>query len=89
MIASLSLGHATPASPVPVVPLSSIIRDRQGGSNFAVMVIEGNVARARNVTLGPTYGDRLAVTSGVKAGERVIRTGATMVADGETVEVIP
>jgi multidrug efflux pump subunit AcrA (membrane-fusion protein) len=39
--------------------------------------------------LGPTYGDRLAVTSGLKPGEHVIRSGATLVADGETVEVLP
>lgn len=89
MIAAVSLGQTALASAVPVVPLSAIIRDRQGGSSFAVMVLEGTVARARGVTLGPTYGDRLAVTSGLQAGERVIRTGATMVADGETVEVIP
>ena len=53
------------------------------------MIVENNVAHERAVTLGPTYGDRLVVTSGVKTGERVVLTGATMVTDGETVEVIP
>jgi multidrug efflux pump subunit AcrA (membrane-fusion protein) len=89
MIASLSLGPAAPLPAVTVVPLSAVIRDRQGGSSFAVMVVEGNTAHERSVTLGPTYGERLTVTSGVKAGERVILAGATMVTDGETVEVIP
>jgi RND family efflux transporter MFP subunit len=89
MIASLSFGSTAPVPAVPVVPLSAVIRDRQGGSSFAVMVVEGGVARERAVTLGSTYGEHLAVTSGVKPGVHVILTGATLVTDGETVEVIP
>jgi RND family efflux transporter MFP subunit len=89
MIASLSIAAAAPVPPVSVVPLSAVIRDRQGGSSFAVMVVEGGVAHARAVTLGPTYGERLAVTSGVKPGDQVILAGATLVSDGEAVEVIP
>jgi multidrug efflux pump subunit AcrA (membrane-fusion protein) len=89
MIASLSVGSATPVPPVPVVPLSAVIRDRQGGSTFAVMIVEGGVAHERPVTLGPTYGGQLAITGGVKPGDQVIRDGATLVTDGETVEVLP
>jgi multidrug efflux pump subunit AcrA (membrane-fusion protein) len=89
MIASLSLGPAAAVPAVPVVPLSAVIRDRQGGSRFAVMVVEDGVARERAVTLGATYGERLAVTSGVQPGEHVILAGATLVTDGELVEVIP
>jgi multidrug efflux pump subunit AcrA (membrane-fusion protein) len=89
MIASLSMGQAAPLPPVPVVPLSAVIRDPKRGSGFAVMVIEGKQARTRPIVLGPAYGDLLAVTSGLKPGEEVIRAGATQVVDGETVEVIP
>jgi RND family efflux transporter MFP subunit len=89
MIASLSLGQAAPAPEVPVVPLSSVIRDAKGGSGFAVMVVDGKMARTRSIVLGTTYGDLMAVTSGLNPGDKVIRTGATLVADGETVEVIP
>ena len=53
------------------------------------MVVEGKVAKSRRVSLGQTFGDVLAVTSGIKPGETVIRAGATMVVDGEMVEVIP
>ncbi|HTS26454.1 MAG TPA: efflux RND transporter periplasmic adaptor subunit [Bryobacteraceae bacterium] len=90
MIASLTLGAAAsgPAS-VPVVPVSAVVRDRENPADFDVMVVEDKVARARRVTLGPAFGDVLAVTSGVKPGELVIRAGATMVTDGEKVEVIP
>lgn len=91
MIASLTLGEqdAAAARPVPVVPVSAVVRDRDNPADFDVMVVENKVAKARRVSLGPTFGDVLAVTSGVQPGELVIRAGATMVASGEKVEVIP
>jgi len=89
MIAALTLGEASAATPVPVVPLSAVVRDHGNPSAFAVMVVENKVAKARRVDLGPTFGDVLAVTSGLRPGELVIRAGATLVTDGETVEVIP
>ncbi len=89
MIASLALQDTMPAPPVPVVPLSAVVRDRTNPASFAVMVVEGKVAKARRVGLGSTFGELLAVTSGLKPGETVIRAGGTMVNDGETVEVIP
>jgi multidrug efflux pump subunit AcrA (membrane-fusion protein) len=90
MIASLTLSDtaAAPAA-VPVVPVSAVIRDRENPADFNVMVVENKVARARRVSLGPTFGDVLAITRGLKPGELVIRAGATMATHGETVEVIP
>jgi RND family efflux transporter MFP subunit len=89
MIASLSLGDAKPLPAVLVVPLSAVVRDRANPADFAVMVVEGKVAKSRRVGLGPTFGEQLAVTSGLKPGELVVRSGGTMVNDGEAVEVIP
>jgi RND family efflux transporter MFP subunit len=89
MIASLTLKDARSLPAVPVIPLAAVVRDRANPSDFSVMVVEGKVAKARRVALGPTYGELLAVTSGLKPGEFVIRAGGTMVNDGETVEVIP
>jgi multidrug efflux system membrane fusion protein len=89
MIASLTLVDSAAGPAVPVVPLSAVVRDRSNPSDFAVMVVENKVARLRRVNLGPTFGDVLAVTSGLTPGELVIRAGATMIADGETVEVMP
>jgi RND family efflux transporter MFP subunit len=91
MIASLTLGDQGPAASkaVPVVPVSAVVRNRDNPADFDVMVVENKVAKARKVSLGPTFGDVLAVTSGVKPGELVIRAGATMVSNGEAVEVIP
>jgi multidrug efflux system membrane fusion protein len=88
MVAALRLGDTAAAPPVPVVPLSAVIRDRENPSKFAVMVVENKTARMRPVALGQTFGDVLAV-SGLQPGELVIRAGATLVSHGETVEVIP
>jgi RND family efflux transporter MFP subunit len=88
MIATLSLGGAARVEPVPVVPLNAVIRAKEGNGAFAVFVVEGKQARRKNVALGVTYGDRVAVT-GLTAGEQVISTGATLVTDGDAVEVIP
>jgi multidrug efflux system membrane fusion protein len=39
--------------------------------------------------LGETYGNTIAVTDGVKEGDRVITTGITLVRDGDVVKIIP
>jgi RND family efflux transporter MFP subunit len=88
MIVSLDLGEAPQSQPVTVAPLDAIVRGSGDSSQFAVMVVDGDVARLRPVTLGNTYGDRIAIT-GVAPGERVIRSGANLVSDGATVKVIP
>ncbi len=87
MIATLELSAAPRKDALPVVPLSAIVRPKPGESGFAVIVVEGNQARRKPVSLGATYGDRIAV-AGVKPGDRVISSGAPLIADGETVEVI-
>jgi RND family efflux transporter MFP subunit len=89
MIATLSLGSRTKAERVPVVPLSAVVRPQEGGTSFAVMVIEGDQVRRRPIVLGDTYGDRIAVVSGVKLGDRVVSLGASLIGDGDSVEVIP
>ena len=89
MIATLSLGSPAKVEPVLVVPLSAVVRPREGSTGFAVMVIEGNQAHRRGVALGNTYGDRIALVQGVNVGERVVVSGATLIAEGDSLEVIP
>jgi len=94
MIASVALGGpSAKASPIPLLPLTAFVSSPAGGDRFAVMVAEGTGSQARaklrEVELGPVVGNRVAVTKGLVAGERVITTGASLLADGETVEVLP
>ena len=94
MIASLAVTQGDGLRvEVPVVPLTAIIRSKADARAFAVMVIEQKVgkhfARFRTVTLGESFGNAVAITNGLQPGELVITTGATQVAEGEEVMVMP
>jgi multidrug efflux system membrane fusion protein len=90
MVATLSLSSepANQSQPVLTVPLSAVIGGKEGNEQFAVVVVENQRAHRRSVTVGETFGNRITV-SGVRAGETVISTGAALVEEGETVQVIP
>ena len=93
MIASIAVNETSGSTAIPIVPLTSITRSKADPNAYAVMVVEDaggkHVARLRNVTLGESHGNSVAVNSGVKPGEIVITTGVTQVADGEEVRVMP
>jgi RND family efflux transporter MFP subunit len=93
MVATLVLGQSKIVTPVVVVPISAIVSAPDGSKTFSVFVVqhEGDkeVARRRSVTPGAAYGNLVAVTSGVSAGDRVMINGATIVNDGQAVRVIP
>lgn len=92
MIASMAVTEAGATTEFPVVPLTSITRSKVDPNAYALLVVEEaggrQVARMRTVTLGESYGNSVAVNSGVKPGEIVITTGVTQVADGEEVRVM-
>jgi multidrug efflux system membrane fusion protein len=75
------------------VPLSAIVRSKEKPDGYAVFVVEEAqgrmIARLRDVTLGQMLASEIAVTGGLRQGERVIVSGVTMVADGETVSIVP
>jgi len=83
--------------PVPVdvlvVPVNAVIQSKANPGSYALYVVETQngktVAKLRNVKLGDAYGNTVSVTEGVKKGEQVITTGATMVLDGDVVQIVP
>ena len=88
MIATVSLRAMPGASePVAVVPLSAIVRTKDESGGFSLMVVHMNRVRSQAVTLANTYGDQIAV-SGVQPGELVVVSGASLLAEGDRVEVI-
>ena len=95
MIASVETPRVANVAPTadPAVPLTAIVKAPGESAGYAVFVLEGAGetarARIRAVKLGDVVGNRIAVTSGLNAGERVVVTGATIVADGDHVRVIP
>ncbi|MDT7816880.1 MAG: hypothetical protein QOJ42_6796, partial [Acidobacteriaceae bacterium] len=96
MIASIAIWGQQSQKPVPVVPLSAVVRSPDDAKRFAVFVVDntdssGDVVRVRtrDVTLGDAYGNVIAVLNGVGPGERVVTSGATMIRNGDQVRVIP
>ena len=87
MIATVYVRSMGPSQPVSVVPLSAIVRARGESAGFSLMVVKDNHAHSQQVTLASTYGDQIAV-AGVQPGELVISSGASLIAEGERVEVI-
>jgi len=93
MIVSLRVGQNQAAPALPVVPFNAVIKSKDYPNGYAVLVVtekDGQqIARVRDVKLGESYGNTVAVTEGVRPGDRVITTGSTLVTDGEQVKVIP
>jgi multidrug efflux system membrane fusion protein len=75
-----------------VVPLAAIVKPQQS-AQFAVYVVVdqagGQVVRLRPVDVGEVFGNRVAVRKGVQRGDRVVVTGASLLADNEAVVMIP
>jgi RND family efflux transporter MFP subunit len=96
MIATVDLRENT-SSPISktsinVVPLSAIVRAKDKPNAYSVFVVQNEggkqIARSRAVEVGEVYGNKIAV-QGVQIGESVIVTGATLVIDGQQVNVTP
>ena len=93
MIVSLRVATKQATVAQPVVPLNAVIKSKSNANGYAVIVLseEGGRQRARlrDVKLGESFGNAVAVAEGLKQGDRVITTGGTMVNDGDEVRVIP
>jgi multidrug efflux pump subunit AcrA (membrane-fusion protein) len=46
------------------------------------------IVRSRTVDLGDAYGNMIQVLGGIKAGERVVTAGSTLVRSGDKVRVM-
>lgn len=93
MIASISISPGEVGKRVTVVPLTAVVRSLDDPNGFAVFLAEGNgdtvTVRLRDVQVGTTYGNLIAVERGLTPGARVVITGATMIKNGEQVRIIP
>lgn len=75
------------------VSFAAVVKSPRVAGGYAVLLVEGPDARAtarvQDVQLGPISGNRVAVTQGLNASQRVIVTGASLLTDGDPVVVIP
>jgi len=86
---------ALPLSPLPgvapsatVVPVTALVDADGQRATVYVLDREQNVARRKEVTLGPLLGEQVIVTAGLIAGEAVITDGAAWLTDGRSVRVV-
>ncbi|HET7203003.1 MAG TPA: efflux RND transporter periplasmic adaptor subunit [Steroidobacteraceae bacterium] len=71
-----------------VVPVSALVE--ADGPRAVVYVIDRqrNVARRKDVTLGPILGEQVVVTAGLVVGEPVVTDGAAWLTDGRAVREV-
>jgi RND family efflux transporter MFP subunit len=93
MIVSLTVGTQQAVAAQLAIPLNAVMKAKGNQNGYAVFVLveQGGkqIAQLRDVKLGESFGNSIAVTEGLKQGDRVITTGGTMVNDGDQVKVIP
>lgn len=93
MIASINIGARQPIGRINVVPLTAVLRSPDNPNGFAVYLTEGAgdtvKVRAQDVTLGDTYGNNIAVLSGLEPKQQVVTSGTTMIKNGQQVRIIP
>jgi len=72
-----------------LIPTAAVHRGAQGGETrtFVYVVNADDTCSLRTVTLGAHDADRVAVSSGLEAGERVVTMGGDGLRDGATVEL--
>jgi len=92
MIATLALASEKLQRPAMVVPLSAVVRSTKPSGGFAVFVVMESggkaIARERDVQVGETIGNNIAVVHGLQPGEQVVSVGASEVRDGNQVQIL-
>ena len=89
MVAAVDLDEASGAPRPLLLPLAAVVRSPARAGAYAVFVVDDRggqpVAKAREVRLGSLVGNEIEVLEGVRDGDHVIVSGATVVTDGERV----
>jgi len=92
MIASITINSGPEKKRVDVIPLTAVVRSLTRPNGFAVFLVEGTgdtvKVHQHEIELGSTYGNLIAVEEGLKPGDRIVTTGASLVKEGELVRNI-
>jgi len=86
MVASVSFDKPQPleGSAAPMVPVTAVQRTSDG-KMFVWTVAPDSTARRQTVTVGTTQGNRIAVTTGVDSGARIVTEGYQKLSEGTKV----
>lgn len=87
LVANVTIEPAkSSASTLTYVPVGAIVEGE--GRTASVFVVEGATARKRSVSVGFIKDDGVALTDGLKPGERVVTEGSLYLVDGEKIRVV-
>ena len=96
MVTQVRLDLHAAETPAALVPLSAIVRPPGTPDGFAVYVTThaeggeaGDVAHLRVIKLGNLVANRVAVLDGLAIGDKVVIQGATLLTDGQRVNIVP
>ena len=82
MVANVTIAQEQgSAASVPTLPVTSV-QKRADGSLFVWTVDADGTAHRKTVTIGQTYGTRVAITSGITDGQRVVTEGYQKLSEG-------
>jgi membrane fusion protein, multidrug efflux system len=87
LVAKVALPPDVPPTAT-VVPITALVEADGQRAIVYVLDREKNVARRKDVTLGPLLGEQVIVTAGLVTGEPVITDGAGWLTDGRSVRVV-
>lgn len=92
MVASISLNPRDSAmTDAPSIPLSAVIESKET-NQYAVFLVEASngklIAHRRTIQLGAVHGNRVEVAGGLRAGERVVASGASLLVEGQEVAAV-
>jgi RND family efflux transporter MFP subunit len=93
MIVTVQMAATHRTDPVPVVPMSAIVRSKTKQEGYAVFTVDEQggkaVTKARDVMLGGALNSSVIVKEGLRPGERIVVSGAALLNDGDTVQIVP
>jgi len=84
-VAFREIGQVTPSETRVMVPEKAV---RQDGGRSVVFLVEDGVLERRAVSVGATYDKQIAITAGLRGGERIMVEGPPGPSDGMAVEEV-
>jgi membrane fusion protein, multidrug efflux system len=87
LVGRVRLAPGNAAARLPYAPIGAVLEG--DGTRAQVFVLEGDIARRREVQVAFITADSVAVSAGLKPGEQIVAVGAPYLADGERIAIVP
>jgi multidrug efflux pump subunit AcrA (membrane-fusion protein) len=87
MVARVRLAPGNGTATLPYVPIGAVLEG--DGERATLFIVDGTVARLREVRVAFIAGDDVAIREGLAVGEQVVTAGAPYLDDGDAIAVVP